>query len=135
MKTMPNKTDTMTSLFQIRHPSARSVICDVGCHFALYDESSIQILVLDACDSTHDMVLVYDSRRKEQHTAFSEGRITRLYFLPYEGDHMFEIDDGERRSSWPRPDSEWFVVGRRARVEHTRGQHREVLRIWIGDAA
>jgi hypothetical protein len=87
-------------------------------------------------DSTHDMVLVYDGRREESHTAFSEGRITRLYFLPYEGDHMFEIDEGGRLSSWPRPgDSTWFVVGWRARVEHTRGEHPEVLRIWVGDAA
>jgi hypothetical protein len=86
-------------------------------------------------DSTHDMVLVYDARREEQHTAFSEGRITRLYFLPYEGDHMFEIEDGERRSSWPRPDSPWFVVGRRARVEHTRDEQPDVLKIWIGDVA
>jgi hypothetical protein len=83
------------------------------------------------------MVLVYDARVEEQHTAFAEGLITRLYFLPYEGDHMFEIDAGERggRSSWPRPDSNRFVVGRRARVEHTRGPHPKVLRIWIGDAA
>lgn len=48
---------------------------------------------------------------------------------------MFEIDEGERLSSWPRPDSEWFVVGRRARVEHTRGEQPEVLSIWIGDVA
>jgi hypothetical protein len=86
-------------------------------------------------DSTHEMVLAYDSRRHESGTAFSEGRITRLYFLPYEGDHMFEFDEGGRCSSWPRPgDSSWFVVGRRARVEHTRGEQPEVLRIWIGDA-
>ena len=87
-------------------------------------------------DSTHDMVLVYDARREEQHTAFSEGRITRLFFLPYEGDHMFEIADGDRRTRWPRPgDSDWFVVGRRARVEHTHADSPEVLRIWIGDVA
>ncbi len=87
-------------------------------------------------DTSHEMVLVYDSRRKEQHAVFSEGRITRLFFLPYEGDHMFEIEDGDRRTSWPRPgDSDWFVVGRRVRVEHTRGEQPEVFRIWIGDVA
>jgi len=85
-------------------------------------------------DSAHDMVLVYDSKRKKQ-GAFSEGHITRLYFLPYEGEHMFEMDEGERRSSWPRPNSEWFVVGWRARVEHTQGKDPEVLRIWIGSVA
>jgi hypothetical protein len=87
-------------------------------------------------DKSHDMVLVYDSRRKERDSAFSEGRITRLYFLPYEGDHMFEIEDGGGCTSWPRPgDSDWFVVGRRARIEHTRSASPEVLKIWIGDVA
>jgi hypothetical protein len=87
-------------------------------------------------DSPHEMVLAYDSRRGVHTHEFSEGRITRLYFLPYEGNHMFEIDEGGRCSSWPRPsDSPWFVVGLRARVEHTGGEHPEVLRIWIGDVA
>jgi len=82
------------------------------------------------------MVLVYDAKRQAWQTAFAVGRITRLYYLPYEGEHMFEIDEGQRRSSWPRPDdSSWFVVGWRARIEHTQGEHPEVLRIWIGDAA
>lgn len=86
-------------------------------------------------DSPHGMVLVYDGRREEKDTAFSEGRITRLYFLPYEGEYMFEINEGDRLSSWPRPsESTWFVVGWRARVEHTRGEQPEVLRIWIGNA-
>jgi hypothetical protein len=83
-------------------------------------------------DSAHDMVLVYDARRPAAQSAFSEGGITRLYYLPYEGEHMFEIDEGEQRSSWPRPsDSSWFAVGWRARIEHTQGEHPEVLRIWI----
>ena len=87
-------------------------------------------------DSKHEMVLVYDSKRQSRQTAFSEGRITRLYYLPYEGEHMFEIDEGEQRSSWPRPgDSTWFVVGWHVRIEHTRGEHPDVLKIWIGDAA
>ncbi|MEI7732628.1 MAG: hypothetical protein WCO56_23855 [Verrucomicrobiota bacterium] len=82
------------------------------------------------------MVLVYNAKRKARRTAFAEGRITRLYFLPYEGEHMFEIDDGRRRSSWPRSsDSTWFVVGWHARIEHTRDEQPEVLKIWIGEAA
>jgi hypothetical protein len=49
---------------------------------------------------------------------------------------MFEIDEGEQRSSWPRPgDNSWFVVGWRARIEHTQGKRPEVLRIWIGGPA
>lgn len=87
-------------------------------------------------DSTHDLVLVYDAKRKAQQTALSDGRISRLYYIPYEGEHMFEIDDGQSRSSWPRPgDSSWFVVGRRARVEHTQGEHPEVFKIWIGNTS
>ena len=75
------------------------------------------------------MVLAYDAKREAPHAAFSEGRITRIY---YEGEHMFEIEEEERWSSWPRPgDSSWFVVGWRARIEHTRARHPEVLRIWI----
>jgi hypothetical protein len=78
------------------------------------------------------MVLVYDAKREARDTAFSEGHITRLYYLPYEGEHMFEIDEGDRLSSWPRPgESSWFVVGARARVENTGGEHPEVLRMWI----
>jgi hypothetical protein len=87
-------------------------------------------------DSTHEMVLVYDAKRRASQNVFSEGRITRLFYLPYEGEHMFEIDEGERRSSWPRPgDNSWFVVGYWARIEHTTGEHPEVLRIWIGEQA
>jgi hypothetical protein len=86
-------------------------------------------------DSTHGMVLVYDTKRQARQTALSEGRITRLYYLPYEGEHMFEIDEGERCSSWQRlGDSSWFVVGWHARVEHTQGEHPEVIKIWIGNA-
>jgi hypothetical protein len=78
------------------------------------------------------MLLVYDAKRSTGQTTFSEGCITRLYYLPYEGEHMFEIDEGERRSSWLRlGDDSWFVVGWRARVEHTQGEHPEPLRIWI----
>lgn len=83
-------------------------------------------------DLRPDRVLVYDAKRSAWQAAFSEGRITRLYYLPYEGEHMFEIDKGAQRSSWPCPgDNSWFVVGWRARIEHTRGVNPQVLRIWI----
>jgi hypothetical protein len=86
-------------------------------------------------DSPHDMVLVYDAKRQAPETAFSEGTITRLYYLPYEGEHMFEIEEGDRRSCWPRPgDCSLFVVGWCARIEHTLGAPPAVLRIWIGRA-
>jgi hypothetical protein len=87
-------------------------------------------------ESAHEMVLVYDAKRQAWQTSFSEGRIIRLYYLPYEGEHMFEIDEGHRLSSWPRPeDSQWFVIGSRARIEHTVGEPPQVLRIWIGGPA
>jgi hypothetical protein len=83
--------------------------------------------------STNDMVLAYNAKRRVRRTAISEGNITRLYFLPYEGEHMFEIDEGECRSSWVKlGDDSWFVVGWRARIEHTLGKNPEVLGIWIG---
>ena len=80
-----------------------------------------------------DMIPVYDTRSQRPQIAFSEGRITRLFYLPYEGEHRFEIDEGKRRSSWPRlGDESWYVVGWRARIEHTEGENPKVLRIWIG---
>ena len=79
-------------------------------------------------------ILAYDSKRPTGHIAISEGKITRLYYAPYEGEHMFEIDEGECRTSWPRPgDNPWFVVEYRARIEHTQGERPEALRIWIGN--
>ena len=84
-----------------------------------------------------DMIFVYDAKRgDEPETELSEGCIVRLYFLPYEGDPMFEIEDGDQRSFWPRlGDISQYMVGRRARIEHTRGKHSEVIRIWVGDVA
>ncbi|HZV35552.1 MAG TPA: hypothetical protein VFB72_13345 [Verrucomicrobiae bacterium] len=84
----------------------------------------------------NEMVLAYDSKREIAQREVSKGQITRVYFLPYEGEHMFEIDEGERRSSWPRPkDNPWFIVGYFAEVEHTKGKNPDVLRIWIGTQA
>jgi len=49
--------------------------------------SSTLRLVTIMGDSTHEMVLVYDAKRQVWQNAFSEGRITRLYYLPHVGEH------------------------------------------------
>lgn len=88
----------------------------------------------------NDIVLVYDIRQdklnREQYakrfprqwrsfvagkkrTKISEGRITKLFFALYQGEHFFEIDDGKRRRSWIRLGNEsWFSAGYWARVEY-----------------
>lgn len=110
------------------------------------------------------MVLVYDLRRdrghweralsqvQEQWQAYkrgewpvhiSEGRISRLFFYSHGREHMFELDEGARRSTWVRQgDGSWYAVGWRARVEqvvfHSPPPVREVpvvTRIWIGNPA
>ena len=107
---------------------------------------------------SQNMVLVYDLRREhrqrervlsqvqEQWQAYqhgdwpvhiSEGRISRLFFYP----HMFELDEGARRSTWVRQgDDSWYVVGWRAKVEQVVfhapppiGAVPTVTRIWIGN--
>ena len=111
-----------------------------------------------------NMVLVYDVRRdrrhrervlsqvQEQWSAYqrgawpvhvAEGRISRLFFYPHDGEHMFELDEGARHSTWiRRGDDSWYTVGWRAKVEqvvfHTPppvGPVPVVTRIWIGHAA
>ncbi len=111
-----------------------------------------------------DMVLVYDLRRDrgrrervlsqalDQWQAYqrgewpvhiSDGRISRLFFYPHGGQHMFELDEGARRSTWVRQgDDSWYTVGWHARVEqvvfHTPPPVRDVpvvTRIWIGNPA
>ena len=113
---------------------------------------------------SQDMVLVYDLRRdrgqrervlsqvQDQWQAcqrgewpvhVAEGRISRLFFYPHDGEHMFELNEGGRRSSWVRQgDDSWYHVGWRARVEqvvfHTPppvGAVPVVTRIWIGNVA
>ena len=113
---------------------------------------------------SQDMVLVYDLRRdrghrervvsqvQEQWQAYqrgewpahiSEGRISRLFFSPHDGEHLFELDEGAKRTTWVRQgDNSWYTVGWRARVEqvvfHTPppvGPVPVVTRIWIGNAA
>jgi hypothetical protein len=113
---------------------------------------------------SQEMVLVYDLRRdrgrrervlsqvQEQWQAYqrgerpahiSEGRISRLFFYPHAGEHMFELNEGARRSSWVRQgDDSWYIVGWRARVEQVVfhapppvGALPVVTRIWIGNAA
>jgi hypothetical protein len=113
---------------------------------------------------SQNMVLVYDLRRdrghrermlsqaQEQWQAYqrgewpvhvAEGRISRLFFYPHDGEHMFELDEGARRSTWVRQgDESWYTVGWRAKVEQV-VFHRPplvepvpvVTRIWIGNAA
>jgi hypothetical protein len=114
--------------------------------------------------NSQDMVLVYDLRRdrahrerlltqvREQWRAYqrgewpvdiAEGRISRLFFYPQGGEHMFELNEGERRSTWVRQgDDSWYTVGWRARVEQAvfhipqpGGDVPVVTRIWIGQAA
>jgi hypothetical protein len=114
--------------------------------------------------SSQDMVLVYDLRRDRGHrervlsqvqeqwqayqrgewpTHISEGRISRLFFYSHDGEHMFELNEGARRSTWIRQgDDSWYTVGWRARVEHVVfhmpppvGPVPVVTRIWIGNAA
>src|SRR6266851_8722779 len=68
-------------------------------------------------------VLVYDLRRDRSHrdrvlsqahvqwqaykrgewpVHISEGRISKLFFSAYHGEHMFELDEGARCSTWIR---------------------------------
>jgi hypothetical protein len=110
--------------------------------------------------STKDMVLVYDVSRDAQQKEFlsrfpkqwqsieqgktrpkiSKGRISKLFFVPYEGEHRFELNEGARQSSWVRcGDESLYSVGRRARVEHVvfRSQRfggiSVVTKIWVGN--
>ena len=113
---------------------------------------------------SQEMVLVYDLRRdrghrervlsrvQEQWQAYqrgkwpvqvSEGHISRLFFYPHAGEHMFELNEGEQRSSWVRLGEEsWYKVGWQAKVEQVVfhmpppvGPMPVVTRIWIGSAA
>jgi hypothetical protein len=113
---------------------------------------------------SQNMVLVYDLRRdrghrervlsqvQEQWQAYqrgewpahvAEGRISRLFFYPHAGEHMFELDEGAKRTTRVRQgDDSWYKVGWRVRVEQVVfhepppvGALPVVTRIWIGDAA
>jgi hypothetical protein len=115
--------------------------------------------------STNEMVLVYDLRQDENkrkrlsstfkrhwrafergklRAKIAEGRITKLFFAPYDGEHYFEIDDGKRRQSWiRRGDASLYAIGRHARVEYlifrrwffwgTVSAIPVASKIWIGD--
>lgn len=80
--------------------------------------------------------------RGEGPVTLAEGRISELFFSPYEGEHMFRIDEGKRTSAWVRQgDNSWYAIGRRVKVEHVVfqvpapiGDMPVVTRIWIGDA-
>jgi hypothetical protein len=109
----------------------------------------------------NEMVLVYDLRRDhrcreqllsrldeqwqaylrgERPVSIAEGYISEVFFAPYEGEHMFRLDEGTRQSSWVRHgDESWYAVGRSAKVEsvvfhapHPIGNMPLVTRIWIG---
>ena len=108
-----------------------------------------------------EMVLVYDLRRDrryreqilsgvedqweaylrgERATMMAEGRITRLFNALSQGEPMFELTEGARRSSWVRQgDPSWYAVGLRGKVESVVfrvpeliGDMPVVTRIWIG---
>jgi hypothetical protein len=116
----------------------------------------------DSC--TNEMVLIYDLRRDqgyreqflsrcdaqwqaylrgERHANLAEGRIAELFYLPYEGEHMFRLDEGARQSSWVRRgDESWYAVGRHVKVEsvtfrapHPIGDMPVITRIWVGPDA
>ena len=110
------------------------------------------------------MVLVYDLRRDRAHrervlsqaqeqwqayqrgewpTHISEGRISKLFSYPCDGEQMFELNEGAQRSSWVRlGDDSWYAVGWRAKVEQVVfhaplpvGDVPVVTRIWVGTGA
>jgi len=75
----------------------------------------------------------------KKRTKISEGRISNMFFYAYDGEQMFELDEGARRSSWIRfGDQSRYALGRLARVEHTAfrslrfGKIPVVVKIWIG---
>jgi hypothetical protein len=77
-------------------------------------------------------------RRGECLSRFSEGRISSLFFDPFDAEPIFEVDEGSQRSFWVRrgnPSS--YAAGRRVKVEHVVfhapvGNMPVISRIWIG---
>jgi len=75
----------------------------------------------------------------ETHTV--EGHISRVYMSGHNDFPEFEVDDGSSRTQWERfGDDDWYVVGRRIRVDFvlTRSRYSgdlspTVIRVWIGD--
>jgi len=111
--------------------------------------------------SEKNMVLVYDLRTDRQYrerillnldqewraylqgklpVSIACGRIGELFYAPYEGEHMFRLEEGKQTSSWVRQgDDSWYAVGRLAKVErvvfpvpYPIGDMPIVTRIWIG---
>jgi len=82
-------------------------------------------------------------QRGEWPVRVSEGCIRRLSFHPNTREHMFELDEGTRLSTWVRQvDDTWYTVGWHARVEQVVfhmplpvGAVPVVTRIWIGNVA
>jgi hypothetical protein len=81
-------------------------------------------------------------KRSEWPVHISEGRISKVFFYPHDGEHMFELNEGARRSTWVRQgDASWYKVGWHAKVEQVVfhaplpvGAVPVVTRIWIGNA-
>jgi hypothetical protein len=117
-----------------------------------------------ADSGNQNMVLVYDLRRDhrqreqilsqvpEQWPVYKrgewpvqvfEGRISKVSFNAYDAQHLFELDEGMRKTTWVRQgDDSWYVVGWRAKVEQVVfqapppiGAVPVVTRIWIGSSA
>src|SRR5947208_11816441 len=69
----------------------------------------------------------------------AEGCVTRLFFSPYDGEQMFEIENGEKRSIYPRQEQDSrFAVGREVAIEIATfdalvpiGELLLITRIWI----
>ena len=50
-------------------------------------------------------------QRGEWPAHISEGRISRLFFYPHDGEDMFELNEGAQRSTWLRQgDDSWYTV-------------------------
>jgi hypothetical protein len=107
-------------------------------------------------------VLVYDMRRDKKNRAdlskrlgnqwraylqgkkpvqIIEGCISKLYYSNYEGEDMFQLDEGSKKSSCSRlGDDSWYAVGRKTKIEvvvfkvpDPIGDMPIVTRIWIGE--
>jgi hypothetical protein len=73
-------------------------------------------------------------------SSVADGKISELFYAPYEGEHMFRLDEGNKTSAWIRfGDNAWYAIGRSAKVECAKFRVSEpigdmliVTRIWIG---
>ena len=128
-----------------------------------YGKSAVEYLLAAFAQMSqpHSMALVYDLRDDHRYrlqilsqvesqwqayldgtyaSSISEGRIVKLFYASYEGEHMFVLDDGVKQQSWSRdPNDDRFLVGRNARVETVVfcvpqiGDMLTVTRMWLDD--